>query len=68
MNKYFVSCAVAIAMLSTDAIAQSSYPAKPVRIVVPSSAGGGADIIARNIRAETGKWAKVVKAAGIRQE
>ena len=31
------------------------YPAKPVRIVVPSSAGGGTDIVARIIAPDLGK-------------
>jgi len=39
--------AFAAAALLCAAIAHAQYPNRPVRIVVPSSAGGGTDIIAR---------------------
>jgi len=37
------------------AFAQAGYPSKPVRMVVPSSAGGGTDIVARIIAPELSK-------------
>jgi tripartite-type tricarboxylate transporter receptor subunit TctC len=36
-----------LAMTAAPCFAQSTYPAKPVRVISPSSAGGGSDIIAR---------------------
>ncbi|HEY6864495.1 MAG TPA: tripartite tricarboxylate transporter substrate binding protein [Burkholderiales bacterium] len=41
--------AAVLALAAADAGAQSAYPSKPVRFIVPSSAGGGTDIIARAI-------------------
>ena len=38
-----------------SAFAQAGYPSKPVRLVVPSSAGGGTDIVARIIAPELSK-------------
>jgi len=38
-----------------SAFAQAGYPSKPVRLVVPSSAGGGTDIVARIIAPDLSK-------------
>lgn len=39
--------ALALALVSSTAVHCQGYPIKPIRIVVPSSAGGGADATAR---------------------
>ena len=49
-----IAGAALAAMLAGSAHAQS-YPVKPVRIVVPSSAGGGTDIVARVLAPELSK-------------
>ena len=51
-------CALGAALVLTGAGAawsQSGYPAKPVRFVVPSSAGGGTDIVARIVAPKMGE-------------
>jgi tripartite-type tricarboxylate transporter receptor subunit TctC len=48
MVRYMTVGALALAsFLALDVYAQTPYPSRPVRIIVPSSPGGGTDIIAR---------------------
>jgi len=44
-----------LAAAAATAGAQSNYPNRPVRVIVPSSAGGGTDIVARIIAPELTK-------------
>src|SRR5688572_27007701 len=45
--RHFVLGLVALALTTTCALAQSSYPNKPIRLVVPYAAGGVSDIMGR---------------------
>jgi tripartite-type tricarboxylate transporter receptor subunit TctC len=44
-----IAGSVAVACVATGVLAQAAYPTKPVKIIVPYSAGGPADIYARFI-------------------
>ena len=50
-----ILCAALLAAAAATAAAQSGYPNRPVRVIVPSSAGGGTDIVARIIAPELTK-------------
>jgi tripartite-type tricarboxylate transporter receptor subunit TctC len=44
--------AMLAAALSAPALAQEAWPARPVRVIVPFAAGGGADLVARAVSAK----------------
>ena len=54
MRRALLGCAI-FAVLVSPALAQGNYPNRPVRIVVPSSPGGGTDISARVIADHLGR-------------
>jgi tripartite-type tricarboxylate transporter receptor subunit TctC len=68
-----VAAACAAASLTAAAQTTPAFPVKPIRIVVPSSAGGTQDTLARlspeefdrMLRADIETFAKVAKAAGL---
>ena len=62
MKKGTIPSAVCVALLLATGAAQAQdYPAKPVRIIVPSSPGGGTDILARQLSAKlTKRWGQQV--------
>jgi tripartite-type tricarboxylate transporter receptor subunit TctC len=49
MLRCLLSVLAGLCLMVGSAVAQSDYPNRPVRIIVPSSPGGGTDILARVI-------------------
>ena len=47
MHRSAFVLAAGLCLLATSAVAQSNYPNRPVRIVVPATPGGGSDTFAR---------------------
>lgn len=58
MKKTFVLSLLALLLLVGSAFAQKAFPARPIKIVVPYSAGGTADLTARQIAKHLGRHLK----------
>src|SRR5712691_10161469 len=52
------SICLALAMATSAALAQDSWPNKPIRVIVPFTAGGAADVSARVVGARLGEALK----------
>ena len=53
-----VACIAYACIASFSAVAQSDYPTKPVRLIVPFAPGGGTDIVTRVMAQKTGEVLK----------
>jgi tripartite-type tricarboxylate transporter receptor subunit TctC len=60
LDRRAVLPALLSAALLRQAASAEAYPARPIRVVVPFSAGGGTDIVARTIMAHVGDALGVV--------
>ncbi len=63
MRRMFWTFAVLVVLLvsSTSALAQQSFPSKPVRLLIPYAAGGAVDILGRTLGDELAKrWKQPV--------
>ncbi|CAG2158952.1 tripartite tricarboxylate transporter substrate binding protein [Cupriavidus numazuensis] len=59
ISRFATALGVGLAMLAASAAAQSDYPARPIRLVVPYAAGGPTDTFARSLAAS---WSRQLKA------
>ncbi|KIQ27700.1 ABC transporter substrate-binding protein [Variovorax paradoxus] len=49
MKKHFVRCIAALSLAAAAAAGAQTFPAKPIRWIVPYAAGGGSDFLARTV-------------------
>ena len=54
-RQLIVAAPAALALFSTPAVRAQAFPGKPIRYIVPVSAGGGSDLVGRTV---TDRWGK----------
>ncbi|HET7402202.1 MAG TPA: tripartite tricarboxylate transporter substrate binding protein [Usitatibacter sp.] len=67
LTRTIKACAALLLCLASNAFAQGDYPSRPIRIIVPYAAGGGADILSRLLAKRLGdrlKQAVIVENQG----
>ena len=57
-RRTLLQAAPALALSPSPVPAQASYPAKPIRYIVPVAAGGGSDMVGRTV---TERWGQQLK-------
>ncbi|HEV7802108.1 MAG TPA: tripartite tricarboxylate transporter substrate binding protein, partial [Burkholderiales bacterium] len=61
MRTRFTAAALCVALAPLTVLAQTAYPAKPIRIVIGTPAGGGSDLMARTVGQQfTQAWGQQV--------
>jgi len=50
-----IAAALLLAALGTDGVLADTYPSKPIRLIVPFSAGGTSDLMGRVVGARLGE-------------
>jgi len=74
MRRLGILCVLAVAVAADNASAQTTFPARPVRMVEGLAAqgciavGGTPEALTALIRTEYARWSKVVKAGGVKIE
>ncbi len=60
MNRFaaFATSALGASILAGTAIAAETYPAKPIRMIVPTAPGGSTDVVARIVGTQLGEHLK----------
>ena len=47
--RFCLAASIVVAVFATNAFGQAPYPARPIRVIVPTSPPGGADVVARSM-------------------
>ena len=55
MKSFTLAAALVLAVAAPQALAQANYPDKPIRFIVPFTAGSGTDIVARTLGEALGR-------------